>query len=110
MGERRDEMGTRTPWGTADHVKRYAEGVTFYGTPSHGGFKLAPKQNARVPEALRKASFCGNGERGWYEEDCDWNIVAFVFPELFTPAEAVGAREYVKNHYPAAFAAIKEAS
>lgn len=38
---------TYTPWGKADYEKVYAEGIVFYGTPSHGGFKLDRERNAR---------------------------------------------------------------
>lgn len=68
--------GKRTPWGVADHVKEYAEGIVFYGTPSHGGFKLDRQRNAAVPDYMRRAG-------GWYEEDCDWAIVATVHPIAF---------------------------
>jgi hypothetical protein len=61
------EGRTRTPWGTADYVKKYAEGVWFVSTPGHGGLKLDRKRNALVPEYMRR-------EGGWYEEDCEWAL------------------------------------
>jgi|GEM_PF-3080935 len=63
-----------TPWGTADSVHRYPDGVTFVSTPSHGGFKVPPKLNRRIPPPLRN-------EDGWYEEDCEWAIVALFHPD-----------------------------
>lgn len=71
----------RTPWGQSDHEQRYAEGVTFYGTPSHGGFKLSAARNREVVPSLRL-------DGGWYEEDCDWYRVAYTFPHLFVQAES----------------------
>ena len=62
-----------TPWGISDHIEKVAKGITWYSTPSHGGYKLDRERNALVPPYMRIAG-------GWYEEDCDWAIVAIVFP------------------------------
>ena len=43
----------RTPWGTAQHTKVLADGVTFYGCAGHGGYKLSRERNARVHKAWR---------------------------------------------------------
>jgi hypothetical protein len=75
---------TSTPWGKADHKKVYARGITFYSTPGHGGFKLSATLNAQVPQTLKDTTWGGLGHKGWYEEDCDWAIVALVFPQVFT--------------------------
>ena len=66
----------RTPWGKADNIEILAEGIIQVGTPSHGGVKLDRKRNAQVPSYMRRKG-------GWYEEDCDWAIVATVFPDAF---------------------------
>ena len=29
-----------TPWGQSDSQTRLGDGITFYGTPSHGGIKV----------------------------------------------------------------------
>jgi hypothetical protein len=79
-----------TPWGHADHVVKLAEGVHFVSTPSHGGFHLDPERNAIVPPEWKDATFRKLGERGWYEEDCDWAIMARFYPELFTAEELAG--------------------
>ncbi len=34
-------MSIRTPWGKAQTTEVLAEGIVFYSTASHGGFKLA---------------------------------------------------------------------
>lgn len=96
---------TRTPWGTADHSEEYVDGITFHGTPSHGGFKVKCKLNRQIPDYMR----CGDG---WYEEDCDWAIVATVFPIAFCrpgkTAEEVNktlasAQDTLRNWHPEAF-------
>ncbi len=85
-------MGTSTPWGTAQYSKQYARGIMWYSTAGHGGFHLSPSINRQVPEALRI-------EDGWYEEDCDWALVAVAFPDIFVKeyAEALSA---MKNWHP----------
>ncbi len=72
-----------TPWGKADYTQVHSEGITFYGTPSHGGFKLLAKRNTEVPQYLKDATWNNQGNYGWYEEDVDWSIVAMVFPFAF---------------------------
>ena len=81
-----------TPWGRSDFQEKKADGITFYGTPRHGGIKLSEERNAQVPQYLKDAGFGGKPESGWYEEDVDWGIVALVFPEAFTPEEIETAR------------------
>lgn len=87
--------GKRTPWGTADRVRYHAEGIVFYGTPSHGGFKLDRQRNAAVPDYMRAPG-------GWYEEDCDWAIVVVVHPIAFKddPKALEDARDSLRNWQP----------
>ena len=71
-----------TPWGYADGHKRVAAGVWTVSTPGHGGYWLSTERLLMMPTELRE---CGTwtGERNWFEEDCDWSIVACSFPDLF---------------------------
>jgi hypothetical protein len=84
---------TDTPWGKADYEKVYAEGIVFYGTPSHGGFQLDHERNAKVHPALRERG-------GYYEEDCAWAKVAFTFPEVFPEKDREAAIRTLKEWYP----------
>lgn len=84
---------TWTPWGKPDEVLEYEPGMYWLSTPSHGGFYLAQEHNAQIPEEWRQASFCGQGERGWYEEDCDWAFVALTFPQHFSAAQVRAAQQ-----------------
>lgn len=68
--------GSRTPWGTADSVHHMAPGIVSVSTPGHGGVKLSPERNRKIPTALRQAS-------GWYEEDCEVYIPMMHYPEAF---------------------------
>lgn len=89
----RRTVTTATPWGRADDATTYARGVVCYSTPSHGGFHLSAARQAAVPACLRRVG-------GWYEEDCEWVIVAHVFPDLFTATEVAGARTTLQAHWP----------
>lgn len=88
-----------TPWGKADHVDLVAPGITSVSTPSHGGYHLDPVRmsavHARFPHF---ATFAGGP---WFEEDCDWAVVALTFPELFDTeqlrAAVKTARRYSKD-------------
>lgn len=93
------ERPVHTPWGVADHMREYAEGIIFYGTLSHGGFKLDRERNAKVHPALRE-------DDGWYEEDCAWAKVAFAFPEYFSEQEREAAIRTLTRWYPDEWEAI----
>ena len=69
----------RTPWGESESVKNIGRGVLFVSTPSHGGYKVPESELAKMPAPALK-TFAGYG---WYEEDCDWCLVALSFPDLF---------------------------
>lgn len=96
----------KTIWGESDYKKEYAEGITFYGTPSHGGFYLAPDKLGKInPVAFSGGeyeSFRNNRRAGWFEEDCDWAFVALAFPELFPSEEIEAAKNTLANFYPEA--------
>lgn len=79
-----------TPWGRADFQIVYAAGITFFSTPSHGGFYVSPTLRNAMPEPYRShPPFCR--QPGWYEEDCDWAVVALSFPQFFSPEELEAA-------------------
>lgn len=91
--------GTATPWGRADYVEKYAPGINSYGTPGHGGFKLSAGRNALVDPKVRN-------DKGWYEEDCDWAIVALTFPDVFDARELGYARSTVRRYRPVEAAVV----
>jgi len=89
----------RTPWGRADHRSDVAKGIVRVSTSSHGGYYITPAKMADMPAALRAIRSpyvdathpaVGGFGLGWYEEDCDWIIVALAFPEHF-PQDALTA-------------------
>ena len=76
-----------TPWGPAEVTHAVADGVAFVCTASHGGYWLSDDRLAEVPNHWRLARFHPTSDSPWFEEDCDWCLVALTFPDLF-PAEA----------------------
>ena len=72
---------TSTPWGKPDHMETIAEGIHFFQTPSHGGYLISEDRYQSMPAHLRDIKTFAGGR--WYEEDCDWAIVAMAFPKYF---------------------------
>lgn len=87
------KVGSRSPWGTIDFVNNYAPGIDSVATPGHGGIKLDRKMNNQVHTAWRQAG-------GWYEEDCEWAIVAITFPNVFEPEMVKQAHIIAKDWNP----------
>lgn len=85
--------GQRSPWGTIDYVSHWDVGITNVGTAGHGGVKLSPGRNRQVHEVWRRPG-------GWYEEDCEWAIVAVTFPECYSPEHVATARKTARNWFP----------
>lgn len=96
-----------TPWGNADSATHYGNGLVFYGTPSHGGFKVGAGLLKRIPEFMQRADRYTDGTKGWYEEDCGWSIVAVCLPEFFTADELEDATRIAERYYPDAMAEFR---
>ncbi|AZZ54889.1 DUF7007 domain-containing protein [Rathayibacter iranicus] len=90
------EIGSRTPWGPADHVEQPAPGIAIAGTPSHGGMKLSAARNRAIPAPLRRLG-------GWYEEDCEAHIVGMYFPDAFPRRSPESSRDGVVRWFPDAY-------
>jgi hypothetical protein len=97
--------GPITPWGRADVRTIYADGISSYETPSHGGFRLTKAREAELDAKLREVGLSAEQARmgypaGWYEEDCSAYAIAFAWPEVWpghTPAEALeGLRRWIR--------------
>lgn len=92
-------MSASTPWGGSQMAVIYAEGVVAHSTLGHGGFHLSADRNSKVHPLLRK-------DTPWYEEDCEWAIVALSFPDLFTGYERSLAEKTIRNTWPDVWEAI----
>ena len=91
------KVGTRTPWGQADHVSALADGIWVVSTPGHGGVKVDRSRNAGIHPAWRKAG-------GWYEEDIEALIVLITFAdELNKEDKLQDFLEEARNWMPDAY-------
>lgn len=101
----------RTPWGKADNVEEVLPGVTWVSTPGHGGLRVTPEAHARMKEPWSRfeSRFTPRGVDGvrWYEEDCEWAIVAMGLPGFIDaqPAERrsairESAESCIRTYYP----------
>jgi len=86
-------MATQTIWGAAQNKIKFATGINFYTTASHGGFVLSKGKNAQMPEYLRNDN-CS------YEEDCEFAKVILAFPQYFKEKEIDSAKECLKAWNP----------
>jgi hypothetical protein len=87
-------MTASTPWGGSQMATIYVEGIVSHSTSGHGGFHLSSDRNLLVHASVRSAG-------GWYEEDCEWAIVALTFPDVLTGYERRCADDIAKNTFPA---------
>ena len=86
----------QTPWGVSQTQTSFGDGITCHDTASHGGFHVEAAQNKLIPAYMRRAG-------GFYEEDCEWSIVATVFPAGFTAGNLACAKSTFRNWYPEAY-------
>lgn len=89
----------QTPWGPSQHTYLYGPGVTQASTAGHGGIHLTDRRNLAVNPVWRRAD-C------WYEEDCDWSIVALTFSDLFSMEQLATAHRLAEEYYPEAYASV----
>jgi hypothetical protein len=102
---------TSTPWGRPQDVEWITDrstgkttGIAFVSTAGHGGYYVSPELLATMPANWLGATFNEQGRRGWFEEDCDWSLVALAFPQCFIPEELRIARASSKHwHEPKLF-------
>lgn len=96
--QRMPRVGDSSPWGRIDQAKTLADGIVSVSTASHGGIRLSSELNDAMPPAF-KSSDC------WYEEDCDWALVALIHPEAFSANQQASAHKTAKNWMPEAYEA-----
>lgn len=101
--KRRSKPVVETPWGPAQHIREIAPGIVSYSTASHGGIHLSPERIAEMPKPLQKFVPFGGEQRGpgrWFEEDCDWAVVALAFPQFFTDDDHAAALATIRSYKP----------
>jgi len=92
-------VSSDTPWGKAQSAEEIGPGILKYSTASHGGYFLDTIANAKVSPIFKKATFCQQGMKGWYEEDCDWAIVVYTFREHFNARQYSAALKTLKSDF-----------
>jgi hypothetical protein len=93
----------KTPWGRAITREQVAPGVWVVTTASHGGYYLEPAARERIPLIFQRATF--TRDPAFYEEDCDWAIVARYFPEAFPPEAQEYAEATLRRYHAGPMAA-----
>lgn len=66
-----EQAPTYSPWGTVQHSHRFAEGIWFVSTASHGGYWLSEQRQKEFHEVEAFKDF---GPQ-WLEEDCEACLV-----------------------------------
>jgi hypothetical protein len=93
-----DMMATMTPWGKSQCSKKYMRGVNEYGTAGHGGIcvskGVAKKYLSKY--AIDVAIKYGNGY--WFEEDCEWAIVAYEVPGVLEAMNENSNKIFTKEY------------
>lgn len=89
----------QTPWGWSQSADQYGEGIVFHSTASHGGFIVAPAQNAIIHPAWRNAD-------GVYEEDCEAGKVIVTFPDRFPAGTVKNAHKSNAHWFPVPYKAV----
>lgn len=90
-------MAMRTPWGSAQTEEQLAPGITQVSTAGHGGIHVAATLNRQIHKVWRQAG-------GWYEEDCDWALVALTFPQHFSEKHVTYAHDSAKRWHAKSYA------
>jgi hypothetical protein len=97
-----------TPWGKSDSVTRLERGVSWVGTPSHGGLAitataamkaLTSKAINIALESIHGTALVNLPKSGYvfFEEDCAYAIAFYEHPEWYRSLEAAIAVEYADN-------------
>lgn len=90
----------RSPWGVVQYSSAIGtEGMFIVSTAGHGGIKVPAALNKRIDATWRK-------DKGWYEEDCEWAIVAVSFPESFPEESVKQAHFTARNYWPHEYMAV----
>jgi len=69
-----------TPWGKSDSKITLTCGISWVGTPSHGGFAITPSAALTYLSTAAVARAEKYGSYYFFEEDCDASIVLFELP------------------------------
>jgi hypothetical protein len=81
---------TQSPWGQVQSSTAIGTtGIYKVETSEHGGLFVPNDLLETMPAALRTNVY---GRGNWFEEDCEWALVALAFPAQFTAKQLGFAR------------------
>ena len=98
-----------TPWGTPHTAKQYGDGIIFFVTAGHGGFRVeretylkacAKRNIPPIPKSQHTESRRHAQKYIFFEEDTEWSFVALTFPDLFKQEDVNLAHSVLKSWYP----------
>lgn len=85
---------TSSPWGAVQEQTMMAPGIYSVSTPSHGGIFVEPELWNTM-----KVKSTPYSQDGWFEEDCDWALVALAFPYAFSAEDVALAKRMATTGY-----------
>lgn len=86
-----------SPWGRVQEQRAIAAGIVAVTTAGHGGIWLSRERLDRMPAALRVSNDYSGAGSEWFEEDCEWALVAAAFPEAFPPQVCCAALQTIRG-------------
>jgi uncharacterized protein DUF7007 len=111
-------LQTVTPWGEAIHQSHLADGIDYFETGGHGGYRVSVERIKEMqPDLVTARWFHVSKQPGafgeltkfddhWFEHDCEACKVALTWPDLFPRADMLGAHDMVKQYWPKQLAAF----
>ena len=86
-----------SPWGHVQDCTIIAPDIMRVSTASHGGYHCTGNAQERIETLF--PTFTPWAGRGWYEEDCDWAMVALAHPQHFDDRAVYHALQTVGNSH-----------
>lgn len=97
--EQATERPMETPWGAAQEVREYPNGILLVSTARHGGYFVPAHLLDRIPPTHREFAAEWSGSEQWYEEDCAWAAVVLAFPEVAQSPEHLKRAPEIAKEY-----------
>jgi len=85
-----------SPWGEVQNTTPVTEGIEQVTTAGHGGIRVFGQTSTKLSVAAKDQAICEDGSY-WFEEDCNWAIVANEFPESFSERDQELAQSSLKR-------------
>lgn len=80
--------GMSSPWGKVQDSEMLTPFLGNVSTAGHGGLKVSPEYNKKIPSIFRK-------QNGWYEEDCAWAIPMYFLMQDIALEALPGKIDYL---------------